>query len=519
MLYRLTDIKIRDNLTDAQVIKIALKKYNVDEKNVTKAYIFKKSIDARNKSDILYNYAIDVELKKGKIKGAKSVEEDTIQKIVVNRESDVSPVIIGAGPAGLFTALTLIDNGIKPIIIEQGSKVEKRIEIVDNFLKKGILNSRTNIQFGEGGAGTFSDGKLNTGNTSVYSRKVLREFVKFGAPEEIMYVAKPHIGTDNLVNIVKNIREYIISKGGTFLFDTKVTDFVIEDDKIKGVICDKKTINTDTVVLAIGHSARDTFKTLLEKNVNMQPKNFAIGARIEHLQSDINLAQYGDKVKFKLPSAEYKLVYHASNGRVCYTFCMCPGGQVMASSSDENTVVTNGMSKFSRDGENANSALLVNVTPDDAKGTSPLRGMYFQEELEKKAFEMGGKNYYAPVQRVKDFLENKKSVEIGKVKPTYKPGVTLCNLNELFPSYISETLKEAIVNLDKKLKGFAQDDAILTAVETRTSSPVQITRDKENLMSNIYGLYPCGEGAGYAGGIMTAAIDGIKVAIEILNKA
>ena len=314
------------------------------------------------------------------------------------------------------------------------------------------------------------------------------------------------------------MREYIISKGGTFLFDTKVTDFVIDNNEIKGVVCDnKEKIETDTVILAIGHSARDTFKKLLEKNVNMIPKNFAIGARIEHLQEDINVAQYGKEPKFSLPPAEYKLVYHASNGRTCYTFCMCPGGQVMASSSEENTIVTNGMSKFSRDGKNANSALLVNVTPDDAKGDSPLKGMYLQEELEKKAFDMGGKNYFAPIQRVADFLNNVKSSKIGKVEPTYKPGVTLSNLNELFPDYISQTLKEAIINLDKKLKGFANEDAILTAVETRTSSPVQILREKESLMSNIKGLFPCGEGAGYAGGIMTASVDGIKVAIEVLR--
>lgn len=518
-MYRLDNVKIRDNLPESEIIDIALRKYNVDKSNVLDAYIFKRSIDARNKKDIFFNYAVDVELVNNKkVNGAKMVETDTFPKIEVNRKSEFSPIIVGAGPAGLFAALTLVEHGVKPIVIEQGSKVEKRIEDVDNFIKNGILNTSTNIQFGEGGAGTFSDGKLTTGNTSIYSRKVLEEFVRFGAPKEIMYVARPHIGTDNLVNIVKNMREYIISKGGTFLFDTKVTDLNINNGVIESIYCNEKRIDTDTVVLAIGHSARDTFKTLLAKNVNMVPKNFAIGARIEHLQEDINNSQYGNETKFKLPPAEYKLVYHAQNGRTCYTFCMCPGGQVMASSSEEGTIVTNGMSKFSRNGKNANSALLVNVTPDDASGNDPLRGMYLQEELEKKAFNMGGNNYFAPVQKVGDYLNNKKSVEIGKVEPTYKPGYTLSNLNELFPEYINETFKEALVNLDKKIKGFAAEDAILTAVETRTSSPVQITRDKENLMSNILGLYPCGEGAGYAGGIMTAAVDGIKVAIEILKR-
>lgn len=518
-MYRLDNIKIRDNLSESEIIDIALKKYRVDKREVENAYIFKRSIDARNKKDIFFNYSVDVKLKNNKkINGAKNVDVDKFPKIEVNRKSNINPVIVGAGPAGLFAALTLVEYGIKPIVIEQGSKVEKRIEEVDNFIKNGILNNSTNIQFGEGGAGTFSDGKLTTGNTSIFSRKVLEEFVRFGAPKEIMYVAKPHIGTDNLVNIVKNMREYIISKGGTFLFDTKVTDFNINNGAIESIYCNEKKIDTDAVVLAIGHSARDTFKVLLSKNVNMIPKNFAVGARIEHLQEDINISQYGNETKFKLPPAEYKLVYHAQNGRTCYTFCMCPGGQVMASSSEDGTIVTNGMSRFSRDGKNANSALLVNVTPEDAVGNDPLRGMYLQEELEKKAFKMGGNNYFAPVQKVGDYLNNIKSKEIGKVKPTYTPGYTLSNLNELFPEYINETFKEALVNLDKKLKGFASEDAILTAVETRTSSPVQITRDKESLMSNILGLYPCGEGAGYAGGIMTAAVDGIRVAIEILKK-
>lgn len=518
-MYRLSNIKIRDNLTDEQIIKIALNKYKISQDNVEKAYIFKRSIDARDKKDIMYNYSIDVILKTKKyIKDAQEVEEYKFPDITVLRDSEYRPIVVGAGPAGLFCSLILVENGIKPIVIEQGSRVEKRIEDVEQFITSGVLNTNSNIQFGEGGAGTFSDGKLTTGNSSSYARKVLEEFVRFGAPKEILYVAKPHIGTDNLVNIVKNMREYIISKGGEFIFDTKVIDFEIIENKITGVVTKDKKIETDSVVLAIGHSARDTFKKLLDRGLKIIPKNFAIGIRIEHLQEDINESQYGKHTKFKLPPAEYKLVYHASNDRVCYTFCMCPGGQVMASSSEENTVVTNGMSKFKRDGINSNSALLVDVSPKDCKELGPLSGMYFQEELEKKAFEMGGKNYYAPVQLVKDFLENKPSKRIGKVKPTYKPGVTLCNLNELFPQFINNTLKEALVNLNNKLKGFASDDAIMTAVETRTSSPVQIVRNKENLQSNIEGIYPCGEGAGYAGGIMTAAVDGIKVAIEILKK-
>ena len=518
-MYRLSDIKIRDNLSEDKVIDIALKKYKINKNDVKNVYINKRSVDARNKNDIFFNYSVNVELKNNKIiKGAKVIEEEKTPAIVVNRKSSFRPVIVGAGPAGLFAALTLVDNGVLPIIIEQGSKVEKRVKDVENFTKNGVLNTSSNIQFGEGGAGTFSDGKLNTGNNSIFSKKVLEEFVKFGAPKEILYNAKPHLGTDNLVNIVKNIREYIISKCGIFLFDTKVEDFEINNGKICGVYTKNEKIETDTVILAIGHSARDTFKKLLERKVSIIPKSFAVGVRIEHLQDNINKAQYGKNSKFKLPPAEYKLVYHAKGGRVCYTFCMCPGGQVMASSSEENTIVTNGMSNFLRDGKNANSALLVNVTPDDCKYDTPLKGMYFQEELEKRAFVLGGKNYFAPVQRVKDYLDNIKSTKVGSVLPTYKPGYTLANINELFPDYINDTLKEALLELDKKLNGFADDDAILTAVETRTSSPIQIVRDKDSLMSNVEGMYPCGEGAGYAGGIMTSAIDGIRVAAEVLKK-
>ena len=381
------------------------------------------------------------------------------------------------------------------------------------------FNTKSNIQFGEGGAGTFSDGKLNTGNSSIYSRKVLEEFVKFGAPKEIMYVAKPHLGTDNLVKIVKNIREYILQQGGQIFFDEEVIDFEIEKNQIKSVITPRRKIETDNVILAIGHSARDTFKKLNELGVKVAPKNFAVGVRIEHLQKDINIAQYGNKTKLRLGSADYKLVYHASNGRTCYTFCMCPGGKVMASNSEESSIVTNGMSNFARDGENANSALLVNVSVEDFYKESPLDGMYFQEELEKKAFELGGKNYNAPIQRVEDFLENKTTTNLGKIKPTYMPGVTFANLNEILPEFVSHTLKEGLTELDRKLHGFADNDAIMTGVETRSSSPVQITRDKETMNSiNIQGLYPCGEGAGYAGGIMTAAIDGIKCAIKIIEK-
>lgn len=520
-MIRIKDIKIREDLLEEKVLEKALQKNRLQKEDVKKWYIYKKSIDARKKEDIFYNYTIDIELKdKNKEKRFEKIEEYKMPEIKVKRTSKIQPVIIGAGPAGLFSALIFVENGIKPILIERGKRVEDRVKDVEEFINNRKFNPKSNIQFGEGGAGTFSDGKLNTGNSSIYSRKVLEEFVKFGAPKEIIYVAKPHLGTDNLVKIVKNIREYILEKGGQIFFEEEVIGFEIKKGQIKSVITNqKRKIETDSVILAIGHSARDTFKKLNELGVKVAPKNFAVGVRIEHLQKDINIAQYGNKTKLRLGSADYKLVYHASNGRTCYTFCMCPGGKVMASNSEESSIVTNGMSNFARDGENANSALLVNISIEDFYKESPLDGMYFQEELEKKAFELGGKNYNAPIQRVEDFLENKTTTNLGKIKPTYMPGVTFANLNEILPEFVSNTLKEGLTELDQKLHGFAEHDAIMTGVETRSSSPVQITRDKETMNSiNVQGLYPCGEGAGYAGGIMTAAIDGIKCAIKIIEK-
>ena len=517
-MIRLHDIKIKEDLSEQEILKKAITKNNIKQEEIESWYIYKKSIDARKKEDIHYNYTIDIQLKDRKKEAKYSkIKKYKFPEINVKRKSEFNPVIIGAGPAGLFAGLILIENGIKPIILERGKKVEERIKDIEEFIKTRKINTESNIQFGEGGAGTFSDGKLNTGNTSIYSRKVLEEFVKFGAPKEILYSAKPHIGTDNLVNIVKNIRNYIIENGGQILFQEKVTDIEIEKGKVKAVICSKR-IETDSAILAIGHSARDTFKRLYELGVEMQPKNFAVGVRIEHLQKDINHIQYGEQTKLKLPAADYKLVYHASNGRTCYTFCMCPGGKVIASNSEENSIVTNGMSNFARDGENANSALLVNVKVEDYYKNTPLDGIYFQEDLERKAYILGGENYNAPIQKVEDFLTDRKTITLGKVRPTYLPGVSMSNLNEILPNFVTETLKEGIVSLDKKMNGFNDKDAILTGVETRSSSPVQITRDKENLHStNVIGLYPCGEGAGYAGGIMTAAVDGIRCAIKILE--
>lgn len=515
-MIKITNIKIKADLSDDELFEKIYKKYKINKNDVTEKRIIKKSIDARNKADIFYNYSVELECKnENKIKNVQIVKKEEPFKIIVNRKSSKRPVIIGAGPAGLFSALTLAQNGIKPIIIEQGKTVDERKKDVEEFQKTGKLNTLSNVQFGEGGAGTFSDGKLTSGIHNPLCKNVLKEFYNFGAPEQILYINKPHIGTDNLINIIRNMRNEIIKLGGEFLFNEKVTDFEFENSKVTAVICGKR-IETDTVILAIGHSARSTFEKLYEKGVKMEKKNFSIGVRIEHKQSMINKSQYGEITKLKLPPAEYKMAYHGEN-RSCYTFCMCPGGTVIASSSEPETIVTNGMSVYARNGENANSAVLVNVTPNDFKGELPLEGMYFQKDLEQKAFKLGGSNYNAPIQRFEDFENNVKSTHIGEIKPTYKPGVTLSNLNEILPDFISKTLVEGIKYFDKSIKGFAHPDAILTGVETRSSSPVQITRN-ENKQSNIKGLYPCGEGAGYAGGIMSAAVDGIKCAIAVLTQ-
>lgn len=525
-MIKISNLKIYENISDEDVLDIVIKKYKISKQYIKEWRISKKSIDARKKDDVHFSYSIDITLgnedKFLRNKNISKVNQLEYPKFEINLNKSVRPIIIGSGPSGLFAALSFVQNGYQPIIIEQGECVENRKKSVDNFINSGILNTHSNVQFGEGGAGTFSDGKLTTSITSPYCRKVLEEFVKFGAPEQILYLTKPHIGTDNLVNIVKNMREYIISKGGNFLFNTKFVDFKTINNSISSI----KILHLDTniyeeldcnlLVLAIGHSSRETFNKIYENGLILEPKNFSVGVRIEHLQSEINKAQYGTITKLKLPSADYKLAFHNDNGRSCYTFCMCPGGTVMPSSSEKNTIVTNGMSYFARDGINANSAVLVNVTPSDFDSSNPLAGIDFQKNLEEKAFILGGSNYFAPVQRFVDFDKNVKSEFIGSVKPSYKPGFTLSNLNDIMPDFVSRTLKQGIKYFDTKLKGFANPDSILTGMETRSSSPVKILRN-ENFVSNISGIYPCGEGAGYAGGIMTAAVDGIKCAIHAMK--
>ena len=519
-MIRINNIKIYDDFDNDALINFITYKYKIKKEDIIEWHIVKKSIDARKKNDVHYNYSINLKLKnENKYSKFPKVEKIDLPHININNLTNKKVIIVGCGPSGLFSALTLVQNGAFPVVIEQGSSVEERQKQVEEFRKTGKLDSLSNVQFGEGGAGTFSDGKLTTGIHSPFCKKVLEEFVNFGAPKEILYLSKPHIGTDKLINVLKNMREYIISKGGKFLFNTKVIDFNIFNNKITSLIC--KDYNStyellaSHVILAIGHSSRDTFQKLYEKGIFMEKKNFSVGVRIEHLQECINKSQYGNS-KLHLPPATYKLSCHLPNGRSCYTFCMCPGGVVIASSSEKNTIVTNGMSNFLRDGKNSNSAILVNVTPNDFLDSSPLGGIYFQKDLEEKAFKLGGNNYFAPIQRVEDFLNNKKSEFIGEIKPSYLPGVKLSNLQEILPEFVTSTLKYSIPYFDTKLKGFANPDSILTGIETRSSSPVKIPRN-ENLESNIYGLYPCGEGAGYAGGIMSASVDGIRCAIAVLE--
>ena len=524
-MIRISNIKIYEDISNEEILNKVIKKFNIKKEDINNWNISKKSVDARKKNDVHYSYSIDIDIKNENSllnkKNISKIEISKTQKIQINLNKSINPIIIGAGPSGLFAALTFIENGYKPIIIEQGESVENRVKTISNFTDNGILNTNSNVQFGEGGAGTFSDGKLTTNINSPYCKKVLELFVKFGAPEQILYLTKPHIGTDNLINILQNMRKYIILNGGEFKFNTKFIDFETINNhisKINILHLDtniEETIKCDTLILAIGHSSRDTFYKIHEKGLILEPKNFSVGVRIEHLQSEINKSQYGTQTKLKLPPAEYKLAYHQEDGRSCYTFCMCPGGTVMPSSSEENTIVTNGMSNFARNGKNANSAVLVNITPADFKKQNPLSGIDFQKDLEKKAFILGGSNYFAPIQRFEDFDKNIKSTFIGSVEPTYKPGVTLSNLNTIMPDFVSNTLKNGIKYFDTKLNGFANPDSILTGMETRSSSPVKILRN-EDFVSNINGIYPCGEGAGYAGGIMTASVDGIKTAFKII---
>ncbi len=477
-------------------------------------FIYKKAIDARRKDDIHFVFSVVVKsdneeniLKR--VKNAKRFDNKSYEYPVLKREMKSRPVVVGSGPAGTFAALCLAKAGAKPIIIERGKRVLERSTDVKSFFKGGSLNTESNVQFGEGGAGTFSDGKLNTGTHSPYIRKILEEYVHFGADENILIDSKPHIGTDVLKKIAVNIRKEIESLGGEYLFSKKVTDIEIKDGKIKALYIPER-IETENVILAIGHSARDTFLMLHEKGVAMEQKAFSVGVRIEHLQEDINKIQYGSFAGHKaLGAADYKF------GDDCYSFCMCPGGFVVASASEEGGIVTNGMSYSDRAGVNANSALLVNVNSLDF-GSGLFDGMNFQRKLEMAAYNIS-RSYLAPCQMLSDFIKGNKTESFRSVKPTYEPGVIPYDLGKILPEKVSGKLKSGILNVDKKLSGFAFGDAVLTAPETRSSSPVRILRDETFNALGIKGLYPSGEGAGYAGGIMSAAADGIRCAEALIN--
>ena len=527
-MIRINNVHIPLDYNDEIIRKKVAKELRVDKNAIINTSMFRRSVDARKKDNIFFLCTIDVELSTNEnaiLKKCKNTSKVISYKYEVKQwRKKNSPVIVGMGPAGLFAALILAQSGANPIVIERGRNVDSRTDDVQKFWQTGQLDTVSNVQFGEGGAGTFSDGKLNTGTKDLRQRKVLEEFVKHGAPDEILYNAKPHIGTDKLRITVKNIREEIISLGGQVLFETKLVGFESKDSRITCAVIEKngitEKISTDSIILAIGHSARDTFEMLYDKKLPIEAKSFSVGARIEHLRENIDRAQYGKFAGNKnLGAANYKMNVHLENGRGVYTFCMCPGGKVVNASSEENMLVTNGMSEFARNEANSNSALLVGVNPDDFKSEHPLAGMYFQRELENKAFKAGGENYNAPVQRVDDFINNRKTTALGEVVPSIGPDFTFSNLNSFLPQYICESMKQGIIGMGRKLKGFDSGDAVLTAVETRSSSPIRIMRNNKTLESvALNGLYPCGEGAGYAGGIISAAVDGIKCAEKLIEK-
>lgn len=528
-MIRINNIKLKIGYTDADIKQAVQKELRIQENAVDNISLYRRSIDARHKNDVHYIATVDVELNtnesavlnKAKCKNA-SICDKYKYTIPYKKDLNTRPVVVGFGPAGMFCALILAKAGQKPIVIERGDSVEIRTKKVNSLWQNAVLDENSNVQFGEGGAGTFSDGKLNTGTKDSRSRNVLLEFVAHGAPDEILYNAKPHIGTDKLRTTVKNIREDIIALGGEVRFNTKLVGINHHNGKVSSVIVEHNgsndIIETDNVVLAIGHSARDTFEMLKDMQLVMEQKPFAIGARIEHLQTDINKAQYGDFAKH-LGAADYKMNIKSSNSRGVFTFCMCPGGMVVAAQSEKNTVVTNGMSNFARDNINANAALLVNVYPSDFESDDALAGVALQRKIERAAFVAGGGDYSAPVQLVGDFLKDNNSTAFGNVTPTYKPSVKFAKADDYLPRYITDSMREGIIAMDKKLHGFACPDAVITGAETRSSSPVRISRDDTMQSITLKGLYPCGEGAGYAGGIISAAVDGIKCAEQILINA
>ena len=529
-MLRINELKLPLNHPEPALREAILARLGIDDADLVDFTVYKRSYDARKKAAIVLIYSIDAEVRGeaavlARLKQDQHVmpSPDVDYKFVqVNKPAPGTPrpVVVGTGPCGLFVALVLAQMGLNPIILERGKIVRERTVDTFGFWRKRKLNTESNVQFGEGGAGTFSDGKLYSQikDTNHHGRKVLTEFVRFGAPEEIMYVSKPHIGTFRLVKMVEQMRAEIIRLGGEIRFETRVDDVLIEETggvrQVVGVrLANGEEIATRHLTMAIGHSARDTFQMLYDRGVYIEAKPFSIGFRVEHPQSLIDVCRFGPNAGNKLlGAADYKIVHHASNGRSVYSFCMCPGGTVVAASSEEGRVVTNGMSQYSRAERNANSAIVVGITPDDYPG-HPLAGIDFQRELESRAFVLGGGTYDAPGQLMGDFVKGRPSTEFGSVTPSFRPAVHLTDLATSLPDYAITALREAFVAFDKQIKGYYKEDAVLTGVETRTSSPIRIKRNNDDLQSlNTRGLFPAGEGAGYAGGIMSAAVDGIRVA-------
>ena len=527
-MIRIQNIRLSLDYTELDLKKAVGRKLHIPFENILEIKLRKRSVDARKKENISFLFTLDVKAS-GEKKILQKCSRDKDISLIQDKKYKISichsperPVVIGFGPAGMFASYVLAKAGLRPIILERGCPVEERIQHVHQFRTKGDLNPESNIQFGEGGAGTFSDGKLNTGIKDERIRFVLETFVQCGAPEEILWQAKPHIGTDYLQTTVRNFRNLIQTLGGEIHFHAKFTDFTLKENQLYSVRYlqdgQEQELQAKHVILALGHSARDTLEMLYDKNFVLAQKPFAMGVRIEHLQEDINKALYG---KFwnhsALGSADYKLAVHLKNGRSLYTFCMCPGGEVVASASETGRIAVNGMSCFKRDARNANSALLVGINPEDFGSTHPLAGMFLQREIEEKAFRSAGSDYSAPVICVKDFLHRRESRRFGRILPSYTPSVAFSSPDNYLPAYMCETLRAGIFEMNKRLKGFACDDAVLTGVESRSSSPVRILRDENFYSTGIKGFYPCGEGAGYAGGITSSAVDGIKCAEALIK--
>ena len=523
-MIRLSNIKLPLHHDESALESVVLSTLGIDAKQLVSVEVFRRGYDARRKKDIYLIYTVDAATTIDAVLLEQFVDEPTIKATPdmryhyvaqASEECEERPLVIGFGPCGLLAGLVLAQMGYKPIILERGQDVRQRTKDTFGFWRQKKLNTESNVQFGEGGAGTFSDGKLysQVKDPKHYSRKVLEEFVAAGAPDEILFVSKPHIGTFRLVTMVEKMRAKIIELGGDIRFGCRVDDVHIDNGQLTGVtLADGEVLHSRHVALAVGHSARDTFEMLCERDVYIEAKPFSVGFRIEHEQSTIDKARFGPNAGNEiLGAADYKLVHHCKNGRSVYSFCMCPGGTVVAATSEEQRVVTNGMSQYSRNERNANSAVVVGIDPSDYPG-HPLAGIEFQRALESKAYVMGGSNYDAPAQTVGDFLKGRDSTKLGNVKPSFTPGIKLTNLADALPDYCIEALREAIPAFNRKINGFALEDALLTGVETRTSAPINIKRGDNFQSVNTKGLFPAGEGAGYAGGIMSAAIDGIKIA-------